>query len=304
MKNSSTDIAGEDQKLLTQARLGRLMALSSATFLGLNTTLARLAYDGGSNPGTVSFIRFVITALAVALLMVVIRRKFYLSKAAVLPILGVGVAAAFQGATYLSSVAYIPVGLAVLLFYTWPLMVAAASWIVDKQPVERGRILAFLVAFGGISLAIGPSFNELDWRGIVLALMGGFGVMCIFMFSARALLHAGAISITFYSNLFAIPLMGVAMITIMDGYQPPETAIGIAGLFAVGILYAIAIVLQYAAIHSIGKTLTALLNNLEPLISIVAAAILLGEILTGLQYLGGMIVITALVASDWLGKRK
>ncbi len=285
-------------------RLGRLMALTSAFCLGLNTTLARLAYDGGSNPGTVAFIRFVVTTLAIALLMIVIRRKFVLSRKAILPVLGVGAAVVLQSATYLSSVTFIPVGLAVLLFYTYPLMVAAASWYVDKQKIDRSCLFALIAAFFGIAVTIGPSFDVLDWRGIVLALMGGFGVMCIFLFTGRALRHANAVSISFYSNLFAIPLMAVVMLTLMDGYQPPETAIGITGLFAVCILYALAIVLQYAAIHTIGKTLTALLNNLEPLISIAAAAILLGEVLSGMQYLGGLIVIVALVLSDWMGKRK
>ena len=120
-------------------RLGRLMALTSAFCLGLNTTLARLAYDGGSNPGTVAFIRFVVTTLAIALLMIVIRRKFVLSRKAILPVLGVGAAVVLQSATYLSSVTFIPVGLAVLLFYTYPLMVAAARM---AQPKKNRRCTA------------------------------------------------------------------------------------------------------------------------------------------------------------------
>ncbi|MBL6932432.1 MAG: EamA family transporter [Rhodospirillales bacterium] len=304
MKNNLNNNGSEPGSAPATERLGRLMALTSALFLGLNTTLARLAYDGGSNPGTVVFIRFIITALAIALLMVLIRRKFTISKAALMPILGVGLSSVFQGATYLSSVAYIPVGLAVLLFYTYPLMVAAASWIVDKQKIDKGRIIAFLVAFLGIGLAIGPSFDVLDWRGVVLALMGACGVMCIFMFTSRALNHANPVSISFYSNLFAIPFMTVVMITMMDDYQPPETSLGITGLLAACILYALAIMLQYAAILAIGKTMTAFMNNLEPLISISAAALLLGETLSGTQYLGGLVVIIALVTSDWIGTRR
>ncbi len=280
-----------------------MMALTSATFLGLNTTLARLAYEGGSNPATLVFIRFIITAFAIAVVMFLIRRSFYLPKMVLLPVLGVALATVLQGATYMSSVTFIPVGLAALLFYTYPLMVAAASWILDKQKIEKGRLIAFIVAFMGIGLTIGPSFDELDWRGIVLALMGGFGVMWIFIFSSKALPHTRAISVALYSNLFAIPFMGIAMITLMDGYQPPETSMGIAGLLTACILYAAAMVLQFAAINAIGKPMTAFFNNLEPLVSIAAAAFLLGETLSGLQYLGGMIVITALVLSDWMARR-
>jgi len=283
-------------------RLGRLMALASATFLGFNTALARLAYDGGSNPGTVVFVRIVVTTAVVALLIGLTRRRFFLSRSAILPVFGVAFSVVLQGAAYLSSVAYIPVGLAVLLFYTYPLMVAAASSIVDKQKIERGRLIAFLVAFCGIGLAVGPSFNVLDWRGIALALLGGFGVMSIFMCTGAALKHAKPVSISFYSNLFAIPMITVVMMA-LDGYQAPTTTTGMAGLLGVCIFYALAILIQYVAIHTIGKTLTALLSNVEPLVSIAAGALLLGEVLSGIQYMGGLTVVSALVVSDWMARR-
>lgn len=297
MKNSNPETDTETEK-----RIGRLFALGSASFLGLNTSLARLAYEGGSNPETVVFVRILLTTAAVALLILVTRRHFSLSRAAILPVFGVGFSVVFQGTAYLSSVAFIPVGLAVLLFYTYPLLVAVASWIIDKQEIDRGRMIAFLIAFGGIGLAVGPSFNVLDWRGIVLALMGAFGVMSIFLCTGQALKHANSVSISFYSNLFAIPLMAVTMLA-MNGYQAPGTTIGVVGLSGVCVLYALAILMQYAAIHSIGKSMTALLSNVEPLVSIAAGAILLGETLTGIQYLGGLTVVSALVVSDWMARR-
>jgi drug/metabolite transporter (DMT)-like permease len=296
---SQTTKAGE----LAVNPVGRLLALGSATFLGLNTTLARLAYDGGSNPGTVVFLRFVLLMLAVGLFMFLTRRAFSFPRAALWPLLAIGFCVVFQGVTYLSSVAYIPVGLAVLLFYTYPLMVAAASRIVDKQKIDKGRLIAFGAAFMGIGMAVGPSFNVLDWRGIVLALLGGFGVMATFMFTSSALKHVTPVTISFYSNLFALPLMAVTMM-LMGGFAPPTTSMGVAGLTGVCILYATAILMLYAAIHSIGKTMTALLSNIEPLVSIAAAALILGETLTGIQYVGGLTVVVSLVVSDWMGKRR
>ena len=283
--------------------VGRLLALGSATFLGLNTTLARLAYEGGSNPGTVVFVRISLTAIAVGLLIAFTRRGFALPKAAILPLLGVSLSVVLQGTSYLSSVSYIPVGLAVLLFYTYPLMVAAASQIIDRQKIEKARLIAFAAAFIGIGLAVGPSFNVLDWRGIVLALMGGFGVMTTFMFTSRALNHVKPTSVSFYSNLFAVPMMAVMMI-LLGGFQPPTTAMGIAGLTGVCLFYGLAILMLYAAIHSIGKTMTALLSNLEPLVSMIAAALILGETLSGIQYLGGLIVVISLLTGDWIARRR
>lgn len=283
-------------------QMGQLMALSSAAFLGVNTSLARLAYEGGSNPGTVVFLRIVMTALVVGGIIIFARRSFALPKAAILPIFGVGFCVVFQGVAYLSSVNYIPVGLAVLLFYTFPLMVALSSWIIDKQEVDRARLIAFLFAFGGIGLAVGPSFNVLDWRGIALALVGAVGVAFTFIFTAQSLKHVGSTAVSFYSNVFAIPMMAITMM-MMGGYQPPATDVGILGLLGVCIFYSLAVAMQYAAIHSIGKAFTALLSNIEPVVSIAAGALLLGEVLSGLQYMGGLIVVTSLVVSDMIARR-
>jgi len=286
----------------TTLNTGRLLALGSATFLGLNTTLARLAYDGGSNPGTVVFLRMAVTALAIGMLIAVTRASFALPRAALAPLAWVGASVVLQGAAYLTSVAYIPVGLAVMLFYTYPLMVAVASRIIDKQKIGKGRLIAFLIAFAGIGMAVGPSFNVLDWRGIVLALMGGLGVMITYIFTSSALKHVKPVSISFYSNVFALPLMALTMM-LMGGFSAPSTSIGMAGLIGVCVFYALAILMLYAAIHSIGKTTTALLSNIEPLVSIAAAALLLGETLSGLQYMGCLTVVVSLVASDWLARR-
>lgn len=278
-------------------RFGSLMALGSATFLGVNTALARLAYDGGANPATFVFLRFALTVLIVAAVLAFLRRPFRAPRAALPPLLGLAFALVFQGVSYLSSVAYIPVGLAVMLFYTYPLMIALANWLIDGQSIPRGRFMALLAAFAGIALAVGPSFAVLDWRGIVLALMGAFGLMAQFMFSARAMKYTQSLNVTLYSGLFALPMM-MAPLLLLGGFQLPETPVAMSSFAGACLLYALALMMQYAAIFSIGKIQTALLNNLEPLISIAAGAILLGELLSGLQYLGGLIVVTALVVSD------
>lgn len=294
-----------NQTTITQSTdaMGRFLALGSAAFLGLNTTLARLAYDSGSNSGTVVFLRISLTALAIGILIVITRRDFSVPKVAILPLIGASVSLVLQGTSYLSSVSYIPVGLAALLFYTYPLMVAAASQVVDQKKIDIARLFAFGAAFIGISMAVGPSLNVLDWHGIVLALMGAFGVMTTFMFTSRALKYMSPISVSFYSNLFAMPMMAM-MMTLLGGFQPPTTGIGIAGLTSVCVFYGLAYLMLSAAIHSIGKTMTALLSNLEPLVSIIAAALILGESMSGIQYFGGLVLVVSLVTGDSMARRR
>ncbi|NQV46985.1 MAG: DMT family transporter [Rhodospirillaceae bacterium] len=283
--------------------LGVASVIGAALFFSLNTPLARLAYDGGSTPQTVVFIRVVLCVIGISLFALLSGRRLALPRPAVLPVIGVAVFIVLQGMCYLSSIAYIPVGLAALLFYTFPVMVAVASRLVDGGVLGKPRIIGFTAAFMGVALAIGPSFDVLDWRGIALALAAAFFNMFVFLFSSRALRHTSSVAVALYGNLGSVPLLGLGLI-IFGGFQLPESDIGWAGLGGVAVFYTLAMVLHFTAIGMIGKTRSALMYNLEPLASIGAAAVLLGEVLEPLQYLGGAIIIMALVLSDWWAGRR
>ncbi len=272
-------------------------------FFSLNTPLARVAYNGGGNPGTVVLLRVAVAVIGIGTLMLGRKRPFAVPGAATLPLFAVSLTISLQSICYLTSIAYIPVGLAALLFYTFPLMVALGDRFIDGVAIGAPRAIAFTVAFAGISLAIGPSFERLDGLGIGLALMAAFANMLAFRAAARALRHTGSVAVSFYGNLGCLPLLGLALI-FLGGFQTPDTGVGWAALAAVGIAYSLAMLLHFAGIGMIGTTHASLIYNLEPLFSIAAAALLLGERLAPLQYLGGVIVVSALVASDLLSKRK
>jgi drug/metabolite transporter (DMT)-like permease len=85
------------------------------------------------------------------------------------------------------------------------------------------------------------------------------------------------------------------------GVAAPHGAYGWIGLGGVTFCYVTAMLMQFAAIRYIGPAATAMILNLEPLISIGAAALLLGERLTMLQLAGAALVIGALVLSTRSG---
>ena len=286
----------------TGARRGVASIAGAGMFFSLNTPLARVAYNGGSNPGTVVFLRVIVAVVGIGAMMLSGKRPFGIPRQAILPLFAVSASISLQSICYLSSIAYIPVGLAALLFYTFPLMVALGDRFIDGITVGTPRALAFSAAFAGIALAIGPTFDQLDPLGIALALMAAFANMLAFRAAAGALRYTGSVSVSFYGNLGCLPLLGLALV-FMDGLHLPDTLIGWSALAAVGLCYTLAMLMHFAGIGLIGTTHASLIYNLEPLFSIAAAAILLGERLTSMQYLGGVIVVSALVASDLLSNR-
>jgi len=151
--------------------VGRVIALGAAVFYGFNTTLSRLAYDTGTNPLSLTLVRFVLGMLLLMLIVLAWRKSLRLQVAPLVFIVCViGMAGTSIG--HLGAVNYIPVSLAAIIFYTFPLQVAAYKRIAQRQSISRNEAIAFVIAFIGIGVALGPDFHQFDPVGIALAVGG------------------------------------------------------------------------------------------------------------------------------------
>ena len=276
---------------------GPLIALASAASFGLMTVLARLSYEGGSEPITVTAIRSVIGVLAVVAVIPVFRQGLAVPRRAMPTLLAITLCRFAASISIMTAIFFIPVSLAVLLLYTHPLMVAGASAAINRTPLGRARWAAFAAAFAGLALALGPALDGIDWRGIALALFTAVNIAAMLIITAKALRQTNVMTISFYSNLGAVPLFFIAL-AISGEFVLPTTDSGWVGLVGVCLCYGIAVLSQFAAVHFVGPIRTAMLLNAEPPITIVAAALILGESLTPMQYVGGALVIGTLVASS------
>ena len=148
-----------------------VVALGATTF-GLVTTQSRLAYDGGSNTLTVVLVRATTFALLFGAFLLFRRPRARLSWSGFLATLWMGALLLVMSAGYLGAVAYIPVSLAALIFYTFPFYVAILASLTGREPMTRLKAAALVAAFAGLVLALGPSFDVLNWRGIACGVGG------------------------------------------------------------------------------------------------------------------------------------
>ena len=276
--------------------VGRLLGLLAAIVLGLNTTFARLAYDAGSNPVTVLGCRFLACALIIGIAVLLLRRPYVIPRGSRLSTLIVTAIWFFGPTCYLWSVVFIPVGLAALLFYTFPLIVAAISHFQEGARLGPMRVGAFLLAFTGLVIALSPSLSELDWRGITLAFLAAVSTAVTFILSRRLVSELGVFTFTLYMSAGSVVLI-MGVILLVGGIALPQNTIGWTGLSGAAFGFVVGILAMFTAIKHVGSAVTAMLLNLEPLISILAAAVVLGERLTMLQFAGAIMVVSALILS-------
>jgi len=274
-------------------RLGIALTIVAALSYGSLPSLVRLAYAGGANEAGVMLFRAVAATLAAAS-MALATGKAVLPPATVRPV-GVVVGAIWliSSYAYLGAIKRIPIGLAVTIFYLFPLVVALIARIWEGERLAPRRALALAGGFAGVSLAVGVSIGQVNPAGTLLALVAALGVASNITLSARIMRRSNPFAaIVLMAGSSAI-VLAVAAPTF--GGSLPHTALGWFGLLAASGLICVAMCCFYTSINMIGSVRAAMVCNIEPLAATVMAYLVLGEALGPLQLVGVAVVIAAIV---------
>lgn len=281
---------------------GLAAVLVAAVSFGLAPTLARMALDGGTDAPTVLAVRSVLAWAGVyALARAMGGKPDLFSKQGLRGVLiGIPLAAASFG--YLGAVRFIPVSLATLIFFTFPLVVALFARMVDRERLTATRLIALGTAFIGLILTLGTDFGRIDGRGIALAALASLSISIVFVLSNRLMRDVDSLGANF-TMMTTSALAFTAWMLADVGFTVPATSGGWIGLAGGGVIFIFGIAGFFLAIQGIGPVRTALYINLEPLVSLSAAFLLLHERLLGAQYAGGALILAALVIMSWRESR-
>lgn len=269
----------------------------TALFFGAAPTFARLAFDGGTGTLTLQFARFAFAGLGLWLVLAAIGRRLRLPRRH-LPLLTVLVMLS-GGASYgyMTSVRHIPVPVASLVFFTFPLMVGPLAHLIGDERLTLRRILALLVGFGGIVLVLEGGMGHADPWGLALAFGGGTCVAVSFQVSRRLTAEIPAILLTATVATASAAVCGMllALHGELDLPTGPRGWIGMAGN---AIAYTVGLSCLFEAIRRLGAVRTAIAGNLEPVVSVALAAAVLDEALSGVQLAGAAVVLAGVALAQ------
>jgi len=277
---------------------GLLFALAAAVSFASIPTLARLAYDGGADPLTVAFMRYLMGSLALVMMILMFRRPILLPRKAWPLTVLVTLSWFVTNVSYLAAIFYLPVGLACLLLYCFPFIAALLVPLSGARALDGRRLGAALLALIGLGLAVATVHGELDPQGLVFALIATAGASVTVLVSRRLAGLHDVFSITVYVNLGGALLLAAALM-LLGGFSLPYAFTGWAGLVGASAFYAVAIVVQFAAMGLSRPGRLGLVSYAEPLLTIAIAAVILGELLAPVQFLGALLVTAALVLLAW-----
>ena len=209
-----------------------------------------------------------------------------------------GVALGLMNFTFYSSLAYLPIGVAVTIEFIGPLALAAA---LSRRLVDAVAVLAAAAGVVLISEALSTPLAELELTGIALALAAGGFWAAYIVLSGRTgaefpRLEGLAIAMV-VATAVTLPL-GVGSIPEWTG-ETLLKGLGIAVLSSV-LPYS----LELLALRRLSAKVFGILLSLEPAFAALAGLIVLGQVLSPTQLAGMALVVAASALVLGLGSRK
>jgi drug/metabolite transporter (DMT)-like permease len=295
---TTSEIASSGGADLKRQALGIGLVVLSTIAIAIVPSLAKLAYEGGSNTLSVITGRSVFSVFITLLLLLVLRQPIAIPRRPLRIALctGAGYAAILYG--YLGAVNYLPVNQVILIYFIHPLLVGFIAMYGGQERlalVSAGPLAAALV---GLWLALGSSFEDLDVLGIGLSVIAMVVTAIVILANARAMAEAPAISVGFLMMLSAAVVLALLFAMIGD-LAFPKTTLGWTGFIGVALAATTGTLTFLCGMAQIGATRATMITNLEPILGVIFALGLLGEHVSVHQGIGIAIVIAAVFANEW-----
>lgn len=282
---------------------GTGVAAVSAAFYGLNVACVPLIYHAGGNVHVVNFVRplfFIFFALG----LILIRRKpVKLPPRALLLAYMVGVLFLAEYYGVHTAIKYIPVGLSILIVYTYPIIVSIVAMFLGKEHLTVRRVFLMAIAFGGLAIALGAGVESPDLRGVAWSALAAIGLVFIVIISKENMENHDFGTVMFHTMFMTSVIMAVFIIGGAE-LEWPTTSQGLTALIVATVTYAVATTLLFLAIHLIGPVRFAVIDNTAPLWAMAFAFLFLGETLTLTQMFGVSLVLAAVITFQATSSRR
>lgn len=280
---------------------GTLLCVGSAAGFGAMAVFGKLAYDNGATVGTLLAVRF---ALAAALFWALVladgsaREIRSLGRRDIVLALALGACGyAAQAGCFFAALDRIDASLLSLMLYTFPGMVAVAAIVLGRERADSRRLGALGLASGGLVLVLASAkAGSLDPVGTALALTAAV------IYTTYILVSEGIAGRIRPSLLSALVCTGAAVsltvgsVALGDLHPGDVTVAGWGWLTGIAVVSTVAAVsLFFAGLKRVGPTTASILSTVEPVVTVVLAFLVFGELLGTFQLLGGAFVIAAVL---------
>ncbi|MEA2405978.1 MAG: hypothetical protein QOE69_97 [Thermoleophilaceae bacterium] len=277
------------------ATLGRQLAIACAFMFGANGVQSHwFRSTGGTTPSLIAM-RYVFGALLFAAVAMALRTRLPSGRMALAATLSgflhVGFTACLLYGFQVSSVA-----LTVLLFYTYPLLVALGGVALYREPLTGRRLALVVLGICGVALAVGTPGN-VSLAGVLLGLGAGLG-NSVLILSTQAMMRRG-LAVEQIAGIGWIAPGACCALLWLAGVlplPPPSPEAWSAGFTYAVFGTVVPVWIFYTSVKLIGASLTSFLATLEPFVAALLAWALIAEPLAAGQIAGGALIVASVMA--------
>ena len=298
----------ETSKSLTTTAFATLLLI--AFMMGANHVAARLAFNNGVDVVTAVSFRSVLTAVVVGLILWQQKVQIQVESNHKKYMLIIGGLIAVQSVCLYSSVARLPVALALLAFNTYPLSTAFWARVLYKHQAEKAVLWSMPILLAGLALALdvlgaasGLGAAE-HWSQIgagvafALAASATFGLALVYTQHETTGLDG---RVRTFSSMSIVGILAVAAAMSQGGFHLPQAPAGWWGLGMLSFLYGTAFTILFTVLPKLGVVGNSAIMNVEPVFALVLAWALLDQAIAPIQLVGAFLVVGTVM---WLGLRK
>lgn len=200
---------------------------------------------------------------------------------------------------------YIKASLERLILFVYPSIVLLMSYFFLQKEIKKEQIIALVITYIGLAMVFVPELQSGDSKNVLL---GGTLIFLSALTYASYIVGSGWLipkvgAARFTSCAMSVSSFLVIVHYFLEGHTLQQALSYSAEVYWIGAAMAIiaTVIPSYMvsfAIKGLGSNQFAIFGSLGPVSTIVLAYLFLGEHLTGLQVLGGVIIVSGVMYTD------
>ena len=277
---------------------GIICGILAAVCYGTNPFGALPLYEEGVNTASVLFYRFFMAVLMLAIMLIVQRITFSVSKGELKVLGSLGILFAASSITYYQSFHFMDAGIASTILFVYPVMVAVIMASFFKEKVTASTITSIILALVGIGLLYrGDVGISLSTIGVLLVMVSSLTYAVYIVIVNQSNIRMSSLKLTFYVLLICMLCLMAYSFTSPDLHLmlPPSPRAWFFACWLGLVPTVLSLVFMTIAVHEVGATPTAIMGALEPLTAVAIGVMVFDESLTFRLAVGIVLILSAVL---------
>lgn len=186
-------------------------------------------------------------------------------------------------------------GLAMVIFFAYPIFIALSVWANNRWRINKGSLLSLFLVITGLILLQNNHLAPVSFIGLGLALLASLGY-ALYIYQSKQVINQ------YSSSEFAILICAISALFFLivsiasHHFSAPVTLKAVVNVLAVGILAtALPIALLLDGLKSINILKASILSALEPIVTLLVGILAMHELVSAIQILGVLVIISGTI---------